>query len=96
MNILHVIDTTGPGGAETIYTHLACKLNNNGYNSTAVIRGRGWVYDTLVKCGIEPIIVDSNGKFNYRYIGAIVKIVREKKIDLIHSHLLGANVYMSI
>ena len=41
--ILHCIDTTGPGGAETVFSDLATRLPAEKYRSLAVIRGKGWV-----------------------------------------------------
>ena len=45
--ILHIIDTTGPGGAESMFITLADKTRNHGYQSIGVIRGKGWVHDEL-------------------------------------------------
>ncbi len=45
--VLHVIDTTGPGGAETIFLQLAKKVAENGHKSIALIRGSGWVQSQL-------------------------------------------------
>ncbi len=94
--ILHVIDTTGPGGAETVFIELLSRLKSERYESIVVIRGTGWVYDELQRRGFEPYIVDAKGSFNFRYLLELMKIVRRKKIDLIQAHLLGSGVYCSI
>ena len=41
--ILHCIDTTGPGGAETVFIDLATRLPAEKYRAVVVIRGKGWV-----------------------------------------------------
>ena len=94
--MLHVIDTTGPGGAETVFIELLNRLQSERYESIVVIRGSGWVYDELRCRGFEPYIVDAKGSFNFRYLLELVKIVRREKIDLIQAHLLGSGVYCSI
>jgi len=94
--ILHVIDTTGPGGAETVFIELLSRLQSDRYESIVVIRGTGWVYDELSHRGFEPYIVDAKGSFNFRYLLELMKIVRKEKIDLIQAHLLGSGVYCSI
>ena len=64
IHILHLIDTTGPGGAETVFTTLLSKLDPEHYQHTVVLRGEGWVADTVRQAGIEPLIINSKGSFN--------------------------------
>lgn len=94
--ILHVIDTTGPGGAETIFIQLAKKIIDSNHKSIALIRGNGWVQSQLEELGVPFIVIDCKGSFNLFYLVKIIKIIFSYKIDLIQSHLLGSNVYMSI
>lgn len=96
LSILHVIDTTGPGGAETIFIQLADKLRAYGHNSIVVIRGKGWVYEELVRRNLAPIIVPCAGSFAFGYIWQLIKLIKKHKIQLIQSHLLGSNVYSAI
>lgn len=96
INILHVIDTTGPGGAETVFLQLIKHLNDTVYAHTVVIRGKGYVYEQLKEIGITPYIVDAKGSFNVKYLFALVKIIFKCRIHLIQSHLLGSNVYCSV
>ncbi len=94
--ILHTIDTTGPGGAETVFIDLATRLPKEKYRPIVVIRGKGWVYEELCRQGITPILLDAKGSFNWPYLSALRKIIRRERVDLIQSHLLGANVYCSL
>jgi len=94
--ILHVIDTTGPGGAETVFIDLVSNLSRNKYRPVVVIRGKGWVHDTLCESGVDPVVMDAKGSFNWRYLSRLVSLIRREKVDLVHSHLLGSNVYGSI
>lgn len=96
IRVLHTIDTTGPGGAETVFVNLATKLDPVKFTSVAAIRGPGWVCDTLRSHGVEPLFVSSRGGFNLRYLWELVRIVRAHKIDVIQSHLLGSNLYSSL
>ena len=61
--ILHVIDTTGPGGAETIFVDLAAGLDPSMYRSVALIRGPGWVQTALEARGVKTFILDCKGSF---------------------------------
>lgn len=94
--IMHTIDTTGPGGAETVFIDLATRLPKDKYRSVVVIRGKGWVYDELCRRGVSPILLDAKGSFNLRYLLGLREIIRRERVDLIQSHLLGANVYCSL
>jgi len=94
--ILHLIDTTGPGGAEDVFITLADKIRSPHTDSIAVIRGEGYVANTLRKRGIEPIIIDSKGSFNVGFIRQLCQLIKKHNIGLIQSHLLGSNVYASI
>lgn len=94
--ILHIIDTTGPGGAETVFIDLASRLPKDKYRSVVVIRGKGWVYDELCRHSIEPILLDARGSFNLKYLLGLRRIIRDEKVDVIQSHLLGACVYSSL
>ena len=94
--ILHIIDTTGPGGAEIVFIDLISHLPAEKYRSIVVIRGKGWVYDELGRRGIQPVILDAKGSFNWRYLKSLVSLIRREKVDLIQSHLLGSNIYASL
>lgn len=96
INILHTIDTTGPGGAETVFLNLVNGLDRKIFHPIVAIPGQGWVNDELVRNGIKPIYIRSRGSFSVRYLSQIIDIVRKHKIDIIQSHLIGSNVYCSI
>ena len=95
-NILHVIDTTGPGGAETIFIQLAHKTALEGYNSIALIRGKGWVHSQLQDLNIPNYIINCKGSLNFKYLLQLIRLIKSQKIDTIQSHLLGSNVYCAL
>ncbi len=94
--ILHLIDTTGPGGAETVFIQLADKLRTQNYRSIVVIRGPGWVQEELERRGLSPIILPSKGSFAFGFLWKLVRLLKKEKVDLIQSHLLGSNVYAAM
>ncbi|WP_449288218.1 glycosyltransferase family 4 protein [Marinobacter salarius] len=91
--ILHLIDTTGPGGAETVFINLLKELQRTEFRNVVVLRGEGWVADQVRNVGIAPRFIDSKGSFNLGYIKALRQLVINESVDLIHAHLLGSNVY---
>ena len=94
--VLHSIDTTGPGGAETLFVDLATRMPGKEYRSIVVINGKGWVYEELCRRGANPVLLNAKGSFNWRYLRSLCRLIRRERVDLIHSHLLGANVYCSL
>lgn len=96
IRILHTIDTTGPGGAETIFLSLISRIDRSVYEPVVVIRGPGWVSDELAKININPIYINSKGSFNLKYLLNLIRVTRKYKINIIQSHLFGANLYCSI
>ncbi|ALC16854.1 glycosyl transferase, group 1 [Desulfuromonas soudanensis] len=96
IKVLHTIDTTGPGGAETVFINLVKGLDATKFKSVVAIRGPGWVCDTLRGHGIEPAFVQSSGGFNFSYLKELIDIIREHKIDVIQAHLLGSSLYSSM
>lgn len=96
LTILHTIDTTGPGGAETVFIDLATRLPKDKFRSVVVIRGKGWVYDELQRRGVEPILLDAKGSFNWRYLLKLRDLIKREHIHIIQSHLLGSNVYCAL
>jgi glycosyltransferase involved in cell wall biosynthesis len=94
--ILHVIDTTGPGGAEVVFVELADRVRQLGYRSIALIRGPGWVHDALQERGLDTVVMDCKGSFNLGYLARVMRLIRERQVDVVQSHLLGSNVYAAI
>ena len=96
VNILHIIDTSGPGGAETIFIELVTHFNNEKYRSYAVVKREGWVTKTLRERNIEPIIIDNKGSFNLFYLLKLIYVIKKNRINILQSHLLGSNIYSSM
>lgn len=94
--ILHVIDTTGPGGAETVFIQLSKATRDIGIKTISLIRGPGWVKQELNKLGLDVRVKDCKGSFNFSYLFYLVQLIRSEKITLIQSHLLGSSVYASL
>lgn len=94
--ILHVIDSTEPGGAETVFVQLADEFRKRGYRCITVVSGPGWVTDELRRKNFEPVTINAKGAFNLSLVRGLIRIVREEKVDIIQSHLLGSNVYCAL
>ncbi len=95
-NILHLIDTGGPGGAETVFAQLATGLASRGFDNMAVVSRDAWLASRLRSGGIEPRIVPAKGSLNWRYLACILRLIRAERPDALVTHLLGPAVYGSV
>lgn len=94
--LLHLIETTGPGGAETVFINLVTAFDSDQYRSIPLVSQGGWVDRTLQSRGLTSVTSRSKGSFNLPYLRAIVQLVQKERVDLIQAHLPGANVYASL
>jgi len=93
---LHIIDTTGPGGAETLFIDIAAHLLSESAEALALIRGPGWVEDTLKQKDVPYVLRDSKGSFNIGYLRFLCSLIASRKIEVIHTHLFGSSIYGSL
>lgn len=96
INVLHVIDTGGPGGAETVFLHTATRLDPAQFRSTAIVNSHGWLSERLCECGLQPRVLSAKGSFNTRYLRELIGITRETRADVIVAHLYGTAIYAGI
>ena len=94
--VLHLIDTGGPGGAETVFATLAERLDGPEWRSIPVVPEPGWLKSRLEDRGMEPVLLPGGGSFDVRYLARLVRLVRRTGADLVHAHLLGSAVYGSL
>jgi glycosyltransferase involved in cell wall biosynthesis len=96
IKILHVIDTGGPGGAETVFLHTSTGLNPGKFRSVCVVSRDGWLTDSLRKRGVTPLVVPASGSFNLSYLRRLARIARDERVDIIAGHLYGSAIYCSL
>ncbi|HEY6527942.1 MAG TPA: glycosyltransferase family 4 protein [Cellvibrionaceae bacterium] len=95
-SILHAIDTTGPGGAETVFLDLVQQLIVPNYKNIALIKGPGWVEDQLIKRQIEYFILKPRGLLSIPYYVDVLALLRKQQVKLVQANLLGSTLTFSI
>lgn len=95
-SILHTIQTGGPGGAESVVLNLASGLDSSRFRSVVLLPRKGWLSERLQERSIPTYFVNSKAWFDLRLPLGIARVVRQEKIDLIHSHLPGQNFYSCV
>jgi glycosyltransferase involved in cell wall biosynthesis len=93
--ILHLIDTGGPGGAETVFVDLVRGLRPPRWEHVVVVPDQGWIYRALRNIGLDPVVLRGRHSFDQGYVRAIRELIRRDRITLLQAHLLGPSVYGS-
>lgn len=90
--ILHMIETGGPGGAETVYVNLVRGLDPTRWRHVAVLPTREWMYDQLTDFGVQPVLMPERRAFDVVYFARMTALIKRLGVDLIHAHLFGSAV----
>jgi glycosyltransferase involved in cell wall biosynthesis len=93
IKILHIIETSGPGGAETVLLNVVNHLDHSRYQSIVVLLKPGWLYQKLRESDISTIILRSAHSYDLRFLLKLWLNIKKHRIDLIHSHLPDVNLY---
>ena len=96
ISVMHVIDTGGPGGAETVFLQMATGLDPARFRSVAVVGDNGWLPEQLQKRSLAPNILSAKGSFKFGYLLALCRLIRRRKIDVVVAHLYGSAIYASL
>jgi glycosyltransferase involved in cell wall biosynthesis len=96
MNVLNLIDTGGPGGAETVFLRIAAGLNTDRFRCIAAVSRDGWLAERLREAGLEPLILPAGGSLNVGYLRALLRLIRQADVNLILAHLYGSAIYGSL
>lgn len=95
--VVHVINTGGPGGAETVCVNLMTHADRARWRPVAVVPDRGWIYRALVDAGVETHVL---GHRTYAdlpgYLISLARIVRGARASVVHSHLFGPSFVASL
>lgn len=93
--ILHLITRLPTGGAEQLLASIVRHLDAGRFDSTVCcIQERGELAALIEAAGVPVVCLGHTGKrFSLGTVLAIARLLRERKIDLVHCHLYHANLY---
>jgi glycosyltransferase involved in cell wall biosynthesis len=77
------------GGAETVIRHLAQEVDRRRFNVTVChLKQRGHIGDELLREGVDVIGVSDSPepKVDYLTFRKVLKIIRARRIDVVHTH----------
>ena len=94
--ILHLSETSEPGGSETVLAYIAKSLDPHKYSSLACLLREGWLTEHLRDLGVRYRIIENNRPYDPAFLARMVRLIRSEKIDLVHAHEFTMNVYGSV
>ncbi len=96
MNILYVVTTLPVGGAEEHLRTVVKNLDRGAFRPTVCCIGKkGAIGEEIESLGVEVIVLDKmrHKRWDSSITKEIVGIIRERDIDIVHTHLYHANMY---
>jgi len=68
-------------------------LDKNKYHSIVALLKTGWLYQELKKSSISTVLLSSLRSYDLSFLFGLWLKMKERRIDLIHSHLPDVNLY---
>src|SRR2546425_9408263 len=96
LGIALLLESDGPGGAETMMLQLAEALRDRGHAVCPVGPGNGcgWLADEFRRRGFRPeLFVMRRHRFDWRCLLGLVHTLRRRHVELVHSHDFMMAVY---
>jgi glycosyltransferase involved in cell wall biosynthesis len=94
--ILHLTETSEPGGSETVLAYIAANLDPDRYRSRICLLHEGWLTNHLRELELEYQIIENRHSYDPGFLMRLLRLIRREKIDLVHSHEFMMNVYGAI
>jgi glycosyltransferase involved in cell wall biosynthesis len=95
LTIAQMLESDGPGGAETILVRLSAALRDRGHTVIPVgpDRGIGWMGERLREIGFTPDTFSIRRPLDWSCLRGLVRLLRERRVQVVHSHEFTMAVY---
>jgi glycosyltransferase involved in cell wall biosynthesis len=90
--VLHLIETSGIGGAERVVVDLVRYLDPQRWRSIVVVPDVGWLPDTLKNEGFDVVEMREHRSFDFAFLSRAIGLAHDVGAELLHSHLFGSAV----
>lgn len=91
--VLELIQAEGIGGAEMVLYNTVCHLDSDRFDVRVLVVGGGLLVDRLRQAGFEADEFEFKNSYNLSLVRTLKDIIRDHKIDIVHSHLSRMNMY---
>jgi len=96
INILYMLETGGPGGAETVLLNLVSNLNRRDFRPHVILLKKGWAYEKLKEATEDIHVISSQRGYDVSLIVKICRFIKRNHIHIVNSHLKDINLYSSV
>jgi glycosyltransferase involved in cell wall biosynthesis len=96
MRVLQLIETGGPGGAETVFANLATALRDRGHHVHCMVGDGSWLPAEVRGRGLNTELLVPGTSLDLGLLRAIRTAIRREQIDVVHAHLFDAAVYAAV
>jgi glycosyltransferase involved in cell wall biosynthesis len=95
LRIAMMLESDGPGGAETMVLRLSDQLRHRGHMVMPVgpAHGIGWLGDHFRRVGFSPEVFRLQRTIDPGCVRGLMRLFREHRIDAVHSHEFTMAVY---
>ena len=92
--ILHLNTTSSIGGAEQMIIDLAALINPDKFKSYVSVLKEGEFLSELRRREVKFLwLKESTRVYDYKFLKNIIQLIRQNRINLIHSHTWGTDFY---
>ncbi len=95
-NVLHLCESSETGGAESVLISIVENLDQARYCSTVCLLSEGWLSAQLRRRGIDTVVIPQPRSFDVFWLVKLRRLLRSKRIDVMHSHEFATNFYASL
>src|SRR5438067_8824295 len=99
LRVLTLLDTLRPGGAERLAVTVAARLDRRRFApSVCVSRRLPWspLSEILDEAGVPVVTLNRTHRGDVWSWMPLVAMLRRRRIDLLHAHMFGSNVWGTI
>jgi glycosyltransferase involved in cell wall biosynthesis len=96
LNILHTIETRGPGGAEVLVFDIAKYLAAGNCCNFGYFIKKGWLQDRFKAEGYETTYHPLKTGLDIRLLYDLIGTIKKRRIDVIHAHEFTMSFYSCI
>jgi glycosyltransferase involved in cell wall biosynthesis len=95
LRIAQMLESDGPGGAETMLVSLSEALRSRGHEVCPVgpAHGVGWLSARLKNEGFERETFTIRRPIDWRCVRGLIQVLRARRIEVVHSHEFTMAVY---
>ena len=95
LRIAQMLESDGPGGAETMLVSLSEALRARGHDICPVgpAHGVGWLSARLRTAGFDRATFTIRRPIDWRCLRGLIQVLRSRRIEVVHSHEFTMAVY---